>query len=447
MSEPVAAQTLHECQNTCNGLPQCRSFSFRAPTAADQKDSKDTTAPEGAEEKAEDDADGKKPAYLPGLCMWSVESIHYDSGWTFYTKAKDIDWAGKPHLTTENFHKFPGLEYQESSYAEQKDTKLIPCRTKCATDPKCEAFSFNQEKQLCRHAGAGVHYDRTFTYYEKRQSPQSSPAKEPAAGELEQNADTLAAQEKSSKKSIQNMISVTRARTAKREIRELRKERVKRNTKEFTNKAAILHKAETKLNSAKSHLSYVKAEELVKQEFDKSYFKAMGAAHEKKTKEIKLKSQEIKQKDLLSAKESFKKTGEVQVKVARSIHEGKVEDAEIGIQTTKEKIMKISNAKLKKSLDAQASQISGMGGAESVSLESIKEKHRQKIAQLMDELYAVKSTLNAATAQLVAKRGELGEMQVADENDASEQKAAFIASTKKLTALANDKIKAMQRGS
>ena len=155
MSEPVAAQTLHECQNTCNGrtskpnpnstvlqcminvcvcaVPQCRSFSFRAPTAADQKDSKDTTAPEGAEEKAEDDADGKKPAYLPGLCMWSVESIHYDSGWTFYTKAKDIDWAGKPHLTTENFHKFPGLEYQESSYAEQKDTKLIPCRTKCAT--------------------------------------------------------------------------------------------------------------------------------------------------------------------------------------------------------------------------------------------------------------------------------------------------------------------------
>ena len=113
-------------------VPQCRSFSFRAPTAADQKDSKDTTAPEGAEEKAEDDADGKKPAYLPGLCMWSVESIHYDSGWTFYTKAKDTDWQGKPHLTTENFHKFPGLEYQESSYAEQKDTKLIPCRRKCA---------------------------------------------------------------------------------------------------------------------------------------------------------------------------------------------------------------------------------------------------------------------------------------------------------------------------
>ena len=113
-------------------VPQCRSFSFRAPTAADQKDSKDTTAPEGSEEKAEDDADEKTPAYLPGLCMWSMESIHYNSEWIFYTKAKDVDWQGKPHLTTENFHAFPGLEYQESSYAELTGTKIVPCRTKCA---------------------------------------------------------------------------------------------------------------------------------------------------------------------------------------------------------------------------------------------------------------------------------------------------------------------------
>ena len=50
------------------------------------------------------------------------------------------------------------------------------CDLDCCSDPKCEAFSFNKEKQLCRHAGAGVHYDRTFTYYEKRQSAHSSPA-------------------------------------------------------------------------------------------------------------------------------------------------------------------------------------------------------------------------------------------------------------------------------
>ena len=64
--------------------------------------------------------------------MWSMESIRYNSEWIFYTKAKDVDWEGKPHLTTENFHAFPGLEYQESSYAQQKDTKLTPCMTKCA---------------------------------------------------------------------------------------------------------------------------------------------------------------------------------------------------------------------------------------------------------------------------------------------------------------------------
>merc|ERR1712166_1257256 len=423
MSEALPARTLHSCQDRCNKLSKCRSFSFRAPTAADQKDSKDTTAPEGAEEKAEDDADGMKPAYLPGLCLWSMESIHYKAGWTFYTKAKDVDWAGKPHLTTENFHKFPGLEYQESSYAQQKDTKLIPCLTKCAADPKCEAFSFNQEEHLCRHAGAGVHYDRTFTYYEKRQSPQSSPAKEPAAGELESNADELSAQEKSSKKSVQSMISVTRARTEKRETRELRMERVKRNSDEAIKKAAVIEKAEGKLTLAKNHLAHIQNAISVKQEFDRSYFNAMGAANE-----------------------SYKKTGEVQAKVAKSIQERKIEDAEIGTQTTKEKIMKISNAKLKRSLDAQASQIAGMGGAEGDSLESIKEKHRTKIAQLQGEVYTAKSAVTEAQALLVQKRVDLNEMKARDNEDAKSQKGAFLYDKKKLQALTDAKIKAIQSG-
>merc|ERR1711865_1104844 len=447
MAEPVSgAQTLHDCQKACNKLPQCRSFSFRAPSAADQKDSKDTTAPEGAKEKAEDDADGKTLAYLPAICMWSMESIRYNSEWIFYTKAKDVDWEGKPHLTTENFHAFPGLEYQESSYAQQKDTKLTPCMTKCAADPKCEAFSFNQEEHLCRHAGAGVHYDRTFTYYEKRQSPQSSPAKEPAAGELESNADELSAQEKSSKKSVQNMISVTRARTEKRETRELRMERVKRNSDEAIKKAAVIEKAEGKLTLAKNHLAHIQNAISVKQEFDRSYFNAMGAAHEKKTKEVKLKNAEIKQKDQLAAKESYKKTGEVQAKVAKSIQERKIEDAEIGIQTTKEKIMKISNAKLKRSLDAQASQIAGMGGAEGDSLESIKEKHRTKIAQLQGEVYTAKSAVTEAQALLVQKRVDLNEMKARDNEDAKSQKGAFLYDKKKLQALTDAKIKAIQSG-
>jgi len=440
MAEPVAAQTLHDCQNACNRLPQCRSFSFRAPTAADQKDSKDTTAPEGSEEKAEDDADGKTPAYLPGLCMWSMESIHYNDEWIFYTKAKDVDWQGKPHLTTENFHAFPGLEYQESSYAELTGTKFVPCRTKCAADPKCEAFSFNKEKQLCRHAGAGVHYDRTFTYYEKRQSAHSSPAN---GGEeaLEQHSDALAAQEKSSKKSIQNMISVTKARTTKRETRHLKAFRVERNSKENKKKSAQLDMANQRLNTAKDHLSGMKSENTIKQAFDKAYFESAGAAYEKKSKEVKLKTQEIRQKDIFAAKESFVKSGEFQAKKAKSAHERKVEDAEIGIQTTKERISKVTNKQLKKKLDAEASRIAGMGMEEAGSIETIKRKHRKKIADLKDQVYEAQQELKAVNAAIDVKSTELSRLEQTDKDDASEQKHAYQKSASSLTLLANMKIR------
>merc|ERR1711865_468012 len=440
MSEALPARTLQSCQDRCNKLSKCRSFSFRAPTAADQKDSKDTTAPEGAEEKAEDDADGMKPAYLPGLCLWSMESIHYKAGWTFYTKAKDVDWEGKPHLTTENFHAFPGLEYQESSYAQLEGTKFADCRTKCAADPKCEAFSFNKERHLCRHAGAGVHYDSTFTYYEKRQSAQSSSAN---GGEdvLEQNADALAAQETSSKKSIQNQISVTRARTDKREIRALRAMRVARDAKENTEKSAVRDIANQKLSAAKDQLSNMRSQNQIRQAFDRGYFDSAGSAHEKKTKEVKLKTQEIKQKDALAAKESFTKSGEFQAKKAASVQERKVADAEIGIQTTKERMRKVTNKQLKKRLDAEASKIAGMGTEEADSIETIKDKHRKKIGELKDQVYEAQQELRFVNKVLFTKARELSALEQTDKESADTHKRAYLGSKMALTLVADLKIR------
>jgi len=441
MAEPVSgAQTLHDCQKACNKLPQCRSFSFRAPSAADQKDSKDTTAPEGAKEKAEDDADGKTLAYLPAICMWSMESIRYNSEWIFYTKAKDVDWEGKPHLTTQNFHAFPGLEYQESSYAQLEGTKFADCRTKCAADPKCEAFSFNKERHLCRHAGAGVHYDSTFTYYEKRQSAQSSSAN---GGEdvLEQNADALAAQETSSKKSIQNQISVTRARTDKREIRALRAMRVARDAKENTEKSAVRDIANQKLSAAKDQLSNMRSQNQIRQAFDRGYFDSAGSAHEKKTKEVKLKTQEIKQKDALAAKESFNKSGEFQAKKAASVQERKVADAEIGIQTTKERMRKVTNKQLKKRLDAEASKIAGMATEEADSIETIKDKHRKKIGELKDQVYEAQQELRFVNKVLFTKARELSALEQTDKESAETHKKAYLGSKMALTSMADLKIR------
>ena len=112
---------------------KCRSYSYREATEEEKDEAKDKTPMADQEEKAEN---LKKPSKIPpppkGVCKWSPESLHYRLGWKFYTKAKDIDWKGQPHLTTENFHVFPGLEYQEPSFKLHKDKTDAECKMMCA---------------------------------------------------------------------------------------------------------------------------------------------------------------------------------------------------------------------------------------------------------------------------------------------------------------------------
>merc|ERR1711865_220502 len=153
------------------------------------------------------------------------------------------------------------------------------------------------------------------------------------------------------------------------------------------------HMANQKLSAAKDQLSNMRSQNQIRQAFDRGYFDSAGSAHEKKTKEVKLKTQEIKQKDALAAKESFNKSGEFQAKKAASVQERKVADAEIGIQTTKERMRKVTNKQLKKRLDAEASKIAGMGTEEADSIETIKDKHRKKIGELKDQVYEAQQEL------------------------------------------------------
>ena len=237
------------------------------------------------------------------------------------------------------------------------------------------------------------------------------------------------------------MISVTKARTTKRETRHLKALRVERDSKENKKKSAQLDMANQRLNTAKDHLSGMKSENTIKQAFDKAYFESAGAAYEKKSKEVKLKTQEIRQKDIFAAKESFVKSGELQAKKAKSAHERKVEDAEIGIQTTKERISKVTNKQLKKKLDAEASRIAGMGMEEAGSIETIKRKHRKKIADLKDQVYEAQQELKAVNAAIDVKSTELSRLEQTDKDDASEQKHAYQKSASSLTLLANMKIR------
>jgi len=419
MSEPVVVDTQKECQAECNRIAKCRSFSWRPPTLASKKEADEDVAPQGAEAQAEGLADAKNaPPMNPGLCLWSLESIHYKPGWVFYTKAKDLDWEGNPHLTTTNFHKFPGLEYQESSYKEVSMV-LADCRMKCAQDPKCSAFSFNANSKLCRLAGAGVHYDPAFTYFEKPNVPSTVISSE---AHFERNAAILSAQEMTSKKSGAKMLNVNRKKDEEIEKRKNLQLRQHTMHTERSQKNDQISVAEKKLNAEKDHVSFLKSQVLIKQEFDAGYFHAMGMAHEKQTKEVKLKSLELKQKDTLAAKESFQKTGEFQMKKQATLHARKVEDAEIGIQTTKEKIMKISNSKLKMALDNESKDISSLKDEESGSLDQVKTKHQKRVNDLKDEIFHAQGLLQRRKTDLQAKKAELdGIVEVAQKAKASMQ--------------------------
>lgn len=439
MSEPIVLDTQKECQAQCNKLAKCRSFSWRPPTLASKKEADEDVAPQGAEAKAEGLADAKNaPPMNPGLCLWSLESIHYKPGWVFYTKAKDLDWQGNPHLTTTNFHKFPGLEYQESSY---KEVSLVfeDCKMKCAKDPKCSAFSYNKKSKLCRLAGAGVHYDPAFTYFEKPNIP-STPMS--AEDHFERNAAVLSTQELTSKKSTAKMLDVHREKHGEIEEAKQLQLRQHRMQIERSQKNDMLTEAEKKLTVAQDHLSLLKSQVLVKQKFDAGYFHAMGMAHEKKSKEVKLKSLELKQKDILAAKESFAKTGEFQAKKKATLQAKKIEDAEISIQSTKEKIMKISNMKLKRALDAESKDIAGLKDEETGSLDQVKIKHKKRVNDLKEEIFQAQNQLARKRSDLQAKKAELDGIDEVAEKAKESMQAKHNIMKRSITAMTNEKISA-----
>merc|ERR1712195_317723 len=152
-------------------------------------------------------------------------------------------------------------------------------------------------------------------------------------------------------------------------------------------------------------------------------------------------TQEIKQKDALAAKESFTKSGEFQAKKAASVQERKVADAEIGIQTTKERMRKVTNKQLKKRLDAEASKIAGMGTEEADSIETIKDKHRKKIGELKDQVYEAQQELRFVNKVLFTKARELSALEQEDKKSAETHERAYLGSKMALTLVADLKIR------
>merc|ERR1711988_450145 len=256
--------------------------------------------------------------------------------------------GGKPHLTTTNFHVFPGLEYQESSYKEESGVPEGTCKIQCAKDPKCGAFSYNEEKRICRRAGQGVHYDRLFSYYEKPSDRSKIQDHQLTSTDFDERARLLKSQKKNAQRAA--AAAIIKDRVDREKIEETAgKEASNKNVKkEKQAKKTALDRARGRLLSEEEREKTTKDTLKVRASFDKGYFKALGASQEEAVKENKLKALEVKQKDVTSAKEKFHKSGEFKVKHAAHLKARKITAAEAQIQKAKEGLMKITNARRRK---------------------------------------------------------------------------------------------------
>jgi len=371
-----------ECQRKCNQNKKCRSYSFSEPTKEEKEESKEATPVEDDVEKAEKlKVAVKNPPAPKAICKLTPESLHYRLGWSFFTKAKDVDWQGQPHLTTENFHEFPGLEYQEPGWKVHNDVTVDKCKADCAKDPKCGAFSYNSKGMLCRHAGRGINYNKHFAYYEK---PQADEVHENAKNEATdvQNARLLKAQEKQAKKAGEAQFARDKAKREKEEERFGKKHEVKRSAAERSQKHGTTENAEKSLVKMDHKERDTKDALKVQGAFVTGYFEARGASQEQKTKEVALKKMALQHQDYMLAREAEQKSGEFRTKKKKSDHLKLVTSHEMKMAEVKEQLMKVKNKQRERELRTQEEGYDELAKDESVNIRNIKRQHEEKLKSL-----------------------------------------------------------------
>jgi len=427
-----------ECQRLCNERDKCRSYSYRDPTSEEQEDALDSTAPRSQQAKAEKVNDAvKDPPKPKGTCIWSTEKLHYSTDWKFFTKVMDLDWQGKPHLTTENFHKFPGLAYQESSYPSEKGIELIACQDKCAKDPKCGAFSYNEKQLSCRPAGSGVHYDRKFSYYEKPGGVSAS--KE----DLDLEAVELSSQEKSAKQA--ELV----AYALKRKIRENKAQAAsetriaQESSREKDAKVKTLQDAEKGLLAIKAEENRVKDRLAVQSSFETGYFQARGSAQEKKTKEVELKRLELVNSEKRSERDSEAESGEYRIKKSKADVDRKITEQKLKISQTKEKLMKIKNRNMEDELQTQGQTYKNLALREKEAIIEIEKGHEKKVELLKSKVQATKEAAVKAKENLAREEIQVVEQQKNFDEEREKLKKSGAAKVNRVKAEYQGKIDAI----
>lgn len=411
----LETQDRMECQRLCNERPTCRSYSYREPTKGDVEDVKDETQPESKEAKAQGTNDAaKNPPAARGTCAWSTEGLHYSIAWQFFTKAKDIDWQGNPHLTTENFHRFPGLEYQESSFQAIDGLEITECKQKCAEDPKCGAFSYNEKKFVCRLAGHGVHYDPAFSYYEKPGSLADSPS---SKTDLDLEAAALGTQEKAAKHAEKINSGLKKAARERKDAADAISGMDKRFAMEKHAKVSATQRAEAALLAAKKKENKVKDVLVVQKSFETGYFKARGQAQESKTKEVALKKIEIANSEAEKARQEQTNAGEFRAKKLASAFNKKIMSHKLRIRKAKERLLKIKNKDMEDALKNEREEYQTLAIKEKKSIAKIEKSHEMKVKRLMATVAAAKEANLKAKKKLKKEREQAAQRTIDFAND------------------------------
>jgi hypothetical protein len=391
------------CQRLCNEKPLCRSYSYREPSDEELEAAKNKQPVEDDEDKAQKTNDAiKNPPRPPGVCMWSVEGLHYRIGWKFFTKAKDVDWMGRPHLTTENFHEFTGLEYQESNYKTLQNEELASCKDKCAKDPKCGAVSYNEKHLLCRLAGSGVHYDAGFDYYEKPVEQENGPTE----SDFSINAAMLSSQETSAKNAAKQAGMVAKAKRDKEQLAHARFMAAHKAVKEKERKASALSAAEQGLLQMKKKEKDTKYDFKVQAAFQQGYFASRGAAQEKKTKEVKLKALELANLEGEEKRKHQQSSGEFTHKQQQRAKETKIMWHELNIQTAKEKLQRLKNEQMEAGLKKQEHSYENLATEEKDAIAAVEKAHEEKVAALKRHVGKLKQHLEIEQEKLLNAKAE-----------------------------------------
>merc|ERR1711988_991139 len=302
LAQEVKDRTAEQCAMICGAKPECRSFSW------------------GADNK----------------CLWSPESIVYNSAYDFFAKTNAA--SGAPY----NYYEFIGVMYHEPSAKASKDVTEEQCKAQCDASESCMSFSYSAADKKCFISGKGVHYNSEFTYYEKPQEkispefkrgkPKEVRAKAAAAKNMvvkaqpkEQKQSAPSSSNDVAQKEKQASASVAVAEAEKKAAEKAVKEASDSGNKELAN--VKLEAANKKLRKAEAKEKKA-AEELEKTEVEKpdkddkkararSLSEAVRAAAAKAVAAAKAAEQKVVQQEVNKKVVQAKKTANAAVKVAK----------------------------------------------------------------------------------------------------------------------------------